>query len=56
MGNKKDQFVKQTAYTKRITLDVTPEMHKAIKAHVLELETNIADYLRDLIEGDLNNG
>ena len=52
MRKNKDAFVQQNPYTKRITLDVTPDMYKAIKLKAMELDTTMNDYLRQLIDED----
>lgn len=42
--------IKSTLYTKRLTLDITPQLHGRIKLAAIAAGTTAADLLRDLLE------
>ncbi|QDS92463.1 hypothetical protein FF011L_12060 [Roseimaritima multifibrata] len=45
--------VKSTTKPKRLTIDLDPQLHKALKLSCVKREIQIADLLRGLIEEDV---
>lgn len=53
-NDSKDDFVKNKRYPKRLTLDLTNDMHKQLKRLALENEQPMAEFVRDMLAKELS--